>query len=522
VGRGHATRPGSDREIDNQEGKTVAKPTTLTSTPLIGLESVGKSYNGISVLRDISFEIAPGEIHGLLGENGAGKSTLLKILGGAIPADAGHVLFDGIPTRLSSPRDSIAHGVSLISQELALVPHRTVLENVFLGGWANAGGVATPAVDRRRFDELSVEIGFDLDPHAQVASLPLGKAQQVEILKALARGSRVLCLDEPTAALAEAETEQLLAVLRTLAARGTTIVIVSHFLEEVLGIADRVTVLRDGAQIATEDASGQTADSLVRLMVGREIAALSRTPGPLPEAAAVVLRAEGMTNDRIRDVSLSVREGEILGLAGLVGSGRSETLRAIFGADRLTSGRVSVSGAPVRRATIRRMIDRGLALVPESRKDEGLVLGRNAAENIALPSLGRRQLGGILRRRSERAAVDRVVTMVDVRGSVRHVPLAALSGGNQQKALFGKWLITPPKIFLIDEPTRGVDIGAKVNIHNLILDLAAAGTAVIVVSSELEEVMALSHRILVMRLGRVVAEFPSPADREDIMSAAFL
>lgn len=388
----------------------MAKPTTLTSTPLIGLDAVGKSYNGISVLRDVSFEIAPGEIHGLLGENGAGKSTLLNILGGAITADAGRVLFDGVPTRLSSPRDSIAHGVSLISQELALVPQRTVLENVFLGGWANAGGVATPSADRRRFDALAAEIGFDLDPNAVVSSLPLGKAQQVEILKALARGSRVLCLDEPTAALAEAETEQLLVVLRTLADRGTTVVIVSHFLEEVLGIADRITVLRDGAQIVTEDASGHTTDSLVRLMVGREIAALARTPAPVPESAPVVLRAEGLTNGRILDVSLEVREGEILGLAGLVGSGRSETLRAIFGADRLTSGRVSVSGAPVRRATIRSMIDRGLALVPESRKDEGLVLRRDASENIALPSLGGRQVGGILRRGAERAAVDRVVT----------------------------------------------------------------------------------------------------------------
>ncbi|WP_291037223.1 sugar ABC transporter ATP-binding protein [Herbiconiux sp.] len=500
----------------------MGKPTTLTSTPVLALDGVGKSYNGISVLRGISFEIAPGEIHGLLGENGAGKSTLLKILGGAITADAGAVLFDGVPTRLSSPRDSIAHGVSLISQELALVPQRTVLENVFLGGWANAAGFATPAADRRRFDELCGEVGFDLDPHALVASLPLGKAQQVEILKALARGSRVLCLDEPTAALAEAETEQLLEVLRTLAARGTTIVIVSHFLEEVLGIADRITVLRDGAQIATEDASAHTSDSLVRLMVGREVTALSRTPAPLADSAPVVLKAEGLTNDRILDVSLEVRRGEILGLAGLVGSGRSETLRALFGADRITAGRVSVSGVPVRRATIRRMIDRGLALVPESRKDEGLVLRRTTAENIALPSLGGRQIGGIVRQGAEASAVDRVVAMVDVRGSVRHVPVGALSGGNQQKALFGKWLVTPPEVFLIDEPTRGVDIGAKVNIHNLILDLAAAGTAVIVVSSELEEVMALSHRILVLRAGRVVAEFPSPADREDIMSAAFL
>lgn len=493
----------------------------VTRTPTIGLQKVGKSYNGVSVLRDVTLEIVPGEIHGLLGENGAGKSTLVKILGGAIPADAGQLTFDGVPVRLSSPRDSIANGVSLIAQELALVPQRSVLENVFLGRWAHRAGVTAPLADRREFVRLCEESGFELDPDALVASLPLGKAQQVEILKALARGSRVLCLDEPTAALGEHETEQLLAVLRALAARGTTIIMVSHFLEEVLGIADRITVLRDGAQIVTESAAGHTSESIVRLMVGSEVAALARTPAPVPADAPVMIRAEGLTNRHITDVALEVRAGEVLGLAGLVGSGRSETLRAIFGADRVSSGTISVAGVSIRPGSIRRMIQRGLALVPESRKESGLVLRRDTVENIALPSLSSRQTAGVVRRNLERETVDRVIAMVDVRGRVRHVPLGALSGGNQQKALFGKWLVSPPKVFLVDEPTRGVDIGAKVNIHNLILALAEAGTAVIVVSSELEEVMALSHRILVMRHGRVAAEFTSPANREDVLTTAF-
>ena len=500
----------------------ASAPARLTATPSIRLENVGKSYSGISVLRDVTLEIAPGEIHGLLGENGAGKSTLLKILGGAISTDAGAILFDGERTRLASPRDSIAQGVSLIAQELALLPQRTVLENVFLGRWANTGGVATTGRDREAFGRLCAETGFELDPDALVAGLPLGTAQQVEILKAIARGSRVLCLDEPTAALGEAETAQLLAVIRALAARGTTIIIVSHFLEEILGLADRITVLRDGAQIVTEDAAGHTPETLVRLMVGREVASLAKRPEPVAADAPVALRATGMTNTRITDVSLEVREGEIVGLAGLVGSGRSEVIRALFGADRLSAGTVTVRGAALSRPAIRRMIRQGLALVPESRKDEGLVLGRDTAENIALPSLGMRQIGGVVRRGAERAVVDRAIAAVDVRGNVRDVPVGALSGGNQQKALFAKWLVSPPAVLLIDEPTRGVDIGAKVNIHNLILDLAAAGTAVIVVSSELDEVTALSHRILVMRHGRIVAEFASPADREDIMSAAFL
>lgn len=495
---------------------------TRTETPTIVLDGVGKSYNGISVLRDVSLEIRPGEIHGLLGENGAGKSTLLGILGGAITADTGHALFDGARVRLGSPRDSIAQGVSLIAQELALVPQRTVIENVFLGRWSHRVGVVTPAADREEFHRLCAESGFDLDPDALVAHLPLGKAQQVEILKALARGSRVLCLDEPTAALGEAETAQLLSVIRALAARGTTIVIVSHFLEEILGLADRITVLRDGAQITTEDAAGHSTESLVRLMIGREVAALARRPAPVPPTARTVLRVDGLQNTAIAGVSFDVREGEIVGLAGLVGSGRSEVLRAIFGADRLNAGTIEIDGARVGAGSIRRMIDRGLALVPESRKDQGLVLGRDTAENLALPSLGSRQVGGVVRRGVERAAVDRVAATLDVRGRVRQVPVGALSGGNQQKALFGKWLIDRPRVFLIDEPTRGVDIGAKVNIHNLILDLASAGTAVIVVSSELEEVMALSHRIIVMRQGRPSAEFVAPAEREDILSAAFL
>ena len=499
----------------------MAQPLTLSKTPTVALEGIGKSYNGISVLREVTLDIAPGEIHGLLGENGAGKSTLLKILGGAISADSGHLLFDGERVRLGSPRASIAHGVSLIAQELALVPGRTVLENVFLGNWSHVAGLATVAPDREKFDQLCEESGFDLDPNVLVSTLPLGKAQQVEILKALARGSRILCLDEPTAALGEAETEQLLQVIRVLASRGTTIIIVSHYLDEILGIADRITVLRDGSQITTEDAAGHNTESLVRLMVGREVASLAQRPTPVAADAPTVLRADGLSNGRITDISFEVRAGEVLGLAGLVGSGRSEILRAIFGADRLRTGRISVDGVPIRVNSIKRMIERGLALVPESRKDEGLVLGRDTAENLALPSLGSRQLGSVLQRGAERAAVDAVVATVDVRGSVRNVPVGALSGGNQQKVLFGKWLITPPKVFLVDEPTRGVDIGAKVKIHNMILDLAARGTAVIVVSSELDEVMALSHRILVMRDGHINAEFTTPFGREDILSAAF-
>lgn len=494
---------------------------TGDSAPRITLEDVGKSYGGTSVLRGITLQVEPGEIHGLLGENGAGKSTLLKILGGAISADAGTVLFDDRPAKLGSPRAAIDHGISLIAQELALVPARSVLENVYLGRWANAAGIVRPAQDRARLERLIAESGFDLDLDAPVSSLALGQAQQVEILKALARGSKVICFDEPTAALGEADTENLLAVIRRLAANGTTIIIVSHFLEEILGLADRITVLRDGNQIITDDAAGYDSDGLVHLMVGRQVEALARSPRPVAKDAPVVITATGLSNAAISDISFEVRRGEVLGLVGLMGSGRSETLNAVFGSDRVTSGEVWVHGRRVRRNSVRHAIRGGLALVPESRKDQGLVLGRSAAENVALPSLRRRQIGGFVQLGAERRVVDDAVERVDIRGKVRHVPVGALSGGNQQKALFAKWLIDPPEVFLIDEPTRGVDIAAKANIHNLILELAERGTAVVVASSELEEVLSISHRLAVMRQGRIVAEYDRSVSPDVVMATAF-
>ncbi|MDQ4215608.1 sugar ABC transporter ATP-binding protein [Microbacterium sp. ASV81] len=501
---------------------TTDAPAARVTAPTVVLDNVGKSYGSTSVLRDVSLTIVPGEIHGLLGENGAGKSTLLKILGGAVVADAGSVSFDGERVRIGSPRDAIDLGVSLIAQELALVPQRSVLENIFLGRWRNTAGFARTGADRAHAERLIRDVGFALDLDAPVSSLSLGQAQQVEIVKALARGSQVLCLDEPTAALGEQDTENLLRVLRQLAARGTTIIIVSHFLDEILGLADRITVLRDGDQIITDDAAGYTADSLVSLMVGRQMEALERSPEPVAADAEVAIRVSGLGNHRISDISFEVRRGEILGLAGLMGSGRSETLNAVFGGDRVTSGEVWVEGRKVRRNSVRAGIRSRIALVPESRKDQGLVLGRSASDNIALPSLGRRQRAGFIGAVRERAIVDSAIQAVDIRGRVQNVSVGALSGGNQQKVLFAKWLVDPPAVFLIDEPTRGVDVAAKANIHRLILELAAAGTAVIVASSELEEVLSLSHRVVVMKKGRIVAEFDRTASADEVMTAAFL
>jgi ABC-type sugar transport system ATPase subunit len=489
--------------------------------PAIAVRGVGKSYGGVPVLRDVDLDISPGEVHGLVGENGAGKSTLLKILGGAITADSGTLHLDGDPVSIGNPRDAIARGISMISQEGALVPAQTVLENVFLARWSNYAGFQRVRRDRRRFDELIELTGFAIDPREQVGRLPIGTQQQVEILRALARGARVLALDEPTAVLAEHDKENLLALIRTLAASGMTVILVSHFLDEVLAVADRVTVLRDGSLVLTGDASAHTPASLVRHMVGREVDILYPEPTPVPPDAPVRLSARGLRRGMVQDVTFSVRAGEILGIGGLVGSGRTETLRMLFGADKATAGVVEVDGKALPRLTPRRSMAAGVAMVPESRKEQGLVMARSVKDNVALSSLGSRRWGPFVRLFAERSAVEDVSRAVDVRANRKDVEISTLSGGNQQKALFAKWLLRAPKVLLIDEPTRGVDVAAKGQIHRLITSLAADGMAVVCVSSEIEELLGLSHRVLVLRHGRLAGDFPRGTPREVVIAAAF-
>lgn len=495
--------------------------TAATPAPQIAVRGIGKSYSGITVLHDIDLDISPGEVHSLVGENGAGKSTLLKILGGAVRADRGTIRFDGEQVHIGRPRDAIAHGVSLISQEGAVVPALSVLDNVFMARWSQRGGLRNTRADLRRFEELIEMTGFSLDPRVRVDGLPIGHQQQVEILRALARGARVIALDEPTAVLTEHEKANLLELVRKLAAVGTTVLLVSHFLDEVLAVADRVSVLRDGALVITEEASGHTPRSLVRHMVGRDIDVLYPEPAPVPQDAPVRLAARGLRRGLVADVDLEVRAGEILGIAGLVGSGRSETLHLLFGADRATAGTVEVDGVALSRLSPKQAMSAGLALVPESRKTQGLVMMRSVRENVALASLSKRRIGMFVNPRAEQEAVESTWTSVDIRAAKRDAPIQTLSGGNQQKALFARWLLCAPRVLLIDEPTRGVDVAAKSHIHKLIVDLAAQGMAVVCVSSEVEELIALSHRVIVLRHGRTVGSFPRGTDREVVIAAAF-
>jgi len=496
-----------------------------TSTdPHIALLGVSKSFGGARALADVTLDFERGSIHGLVGENGAGKSTLGKIVAGVHTADAGELRVDGSPAHYRSPHEALRDGLTLIAQELALVPQLTVLENVFLGVEDERLGVVDGQALRRRYRELSKDAGFDLAPDARVGGLRIADQQKVEILRALARNARLIVMDEPTAALTRDEAARLFEIVRGLHGRGVTIVYVSHNLNEVLALVETVTVLRDGRVVKTGAAANETPASLVTAMLGRSME--MTFPEPLFPAAdaPIVLEVEGLTRTGIvEDISFAVREGEILSLAGLVGSGRTEVARAIFGADRRDRGTIEVAAKRVEIRTPRDAKRAGIAMLPESRRDQGLLMRRSIVENTSLPDLRKVSSGGVLvRRRRERWLVEQLAQRVDLRASGLNATVASLSGGNQQKVLFAKWLFHRPRVLIADEPTRGIDVGAKRAIYNLIRELAAEGMAVVLVSSELEEVLGLSHRILVMRHGRIVAEFDGRTAREeDVMRAAF-
>jgi len=493
------------------------------TAPLVEVRGVCKHFGGVQAVNDVSVAIAPAAVHGLVGENGAGKSTLAKIIGGVHPPDTGELLIDGAPVRLRSPRDALAAGIATIAQEIALVPARSVRENVFLGMEPRRLGVVDRAALRRRYKELEARTGFGLDPDAPVASLRTAEQQKAEILRAIARDARLILMDEPTAALTADESRRLLETIEALTAAGTAVVLVSHYLEEVLEAADTVTVMRDGRVIRTQPAAKETPQSLVNAMVGRALKLTFPPKRPAPPDAPVVLEARGLARaGAVDDVSLRVRAGEIVGLAGLVGSGRSEVARLIFGADRRDTGEILVDGEPVHVRGPQDAARLGIALVPESRKEQGLLMVRSIRENATLATLPEYATAGVVRGDRERARADDLSRRLGVRAPSTRVPVGSLSGGNQQKVLFAKWLATEPKVLIADEPTRGIDVAAKQQIHRLIADLAATGMAVVLISSEIEEVLGLAHRVLVMRRGRIVEELVGEAaTQETVMAAAF-
>ncbi|MDP9364504.1 MAG: sugar ABC transporter ATP-binding protein [Chloroflexota bacterium] len=491
--------------------------------PLVEVRAVSKRFGGVQAVSNVSLAIRLGGVHGLVGENGAGKSTLSKIIGGVHQPDEGELAVDGKPVRFRSPRDALAAGIATIAQELALVPARSVVENVFLGVEAARLGVVPTQELRRRFDELNERTGFALPADARAGDLRTAEQQKVEILRAIARDARLILMDEPTASLTADETGRLLQIIRRLSAAGTAVVLVSHFLDEVLAVSDEVTIMRDGRLVRTAPASQETEESLVAAMIGRNVELAFPERGPVPAGAPTVLEARGLSRQgAIDDVSLTLRAGEIVGLAGLVGSGRTEVARALFGADRLDAGTILIDGRPVRIRSPRDAARAGIAMLPESRKDQGLFMLRSIRENASIADLARLAPGGVVDTRRERHVTRVVATEVDVRTRSIEASVATLSGGNQQKVLFAKWLVRRPRVLLADEPTRGVDVGAKRQIHELLVRLAEQGMGVLLISSEIEEVLGLAHRILVLRAGQVVAEFAGPeATKETVMSAAF-
>jgi simple sugar transport system ATP-binding protein/ribose transport system ATP-binding protein len=494
----------------------------------VELLDVSKSFGGTRALVGVSLTVNKGTIHALVGENGAGKSTLGKIIAGVHSPDQGQLILDGEPARFHSPRDAIARKVILIAQELSIVSSLTVAENVFLGVEPRRAGFTDRRQLRRKYAELAASAGFELDGDASAGSLRTADQQKVEILRALSRSAELIVMDEPTAALSRPDAEALHAVIRRLAAGGTTIVLVSHFLGEVLELADQVTILRDGRLVRTVPAAGQTQDSLLSAMLGRSLDAAFPRKQPAPADAPVVLSVRDLRAPGVTGVSFDLRAGEILGLAGLVGAGRTEVARAIYRANRVSSGTVAVAGPPgADPVTItgdpRTAMRAGILMIPESRKQQGLMLGRPVTENVSLASLAQVATAGLVRSGPERRTVRDVLTRVDVRGGgSQSAPASTLSGGNQQKLLFARSLLRDPRVLIADEPTRGVDVGAKRAIYELLTSLTASGVGVLVISSDIEEVLGLAHRVLVMRGGQVTAELAGEAATEAaILSAAF-
>jgi ABC-type sugar transport system ATPase subunit len=495
----------------------------VTTTPILQLRGIWKHFPGTQALRGVSMSVFPGEVHALVGENGAGKSTLLKIMFGAHQPDQGTIEIQGREVVLHSPATAIRHGIAMVHQEISLIPQLNAIQNVVLGWEQSRAGIIDWADARARASAALRRLGFRADPLRPVGRLSVAQQQLIELARAIAMDARVIILDEPTATLSIQETEHLFAIIRELKASGHALVYVSHRLPEVFELADRVTVLRDGNLVGTlTRAENFTDTTLIRMMVGRQLeeqSAQSATGVAPGMAGEEILRVEGLTRNGVfRDISLTLHRGEIVGIAGMVGSGRTEVVRCIAGADRADRGAIYVRGKAMQMRSPMDAIQAGIAFLPEDRKVQGLILGMSVAQNITLP-LPPTHFGWLSRRRQQdqaRAALRQIGTDLAVTRQVRQ-----LSGGTQQKVVLAKWLTTRSDIFIFDEPTRGIDIGAKAEIHRLMHQLKAQGAAILMVSSELPEILRMSDRILVMRAGQIVAELlRSEASEESIVMYA--
>lgn len=486
----------------------------------IDMRGISKTFGQNRVLEKIDLTIHSGEIHALMGENGAGKSTLMNILTGLFPATTGEVLIDGQVKTFANPQEAERFGISFIHQEMNTWPEMTVLENLFLGRELKRGlGFLDKAAMEREAQKAFQTLGLDLPLTARIGDLSVGQQQMIEIAKCLLSDLSILIMDEPTAALTDRETERLFTVIRGLKERGVGIIYISHRMEEIFQLTDKITVMRDGIVVATVPTAETTSDQLVRQMVGRELT--DYYPEKTAPIGDVAFEVKGLTGERFTDVSFQVRQGEILGFSGLMGAGRTEVMRAIFGIDKFTSGQVLLDGQPLSISSPEQAIKQGIGFLTEDRKDEGLILDFSIADNMTLPSTKDFSPNGFFDKKTATDFVERLIKRLMIKSGTPTLPVSALSGGNQQKVVLAKWIGIAPKVLILDEPTRGVDVGAKREIYQLINELAERGVPIVLVSSDLPEVLGVSDRIMVMHEGRISGQLSKhEATQEKVMQLA--
>ena len=489
---------------------------------LLSMQNISKAFPGVQALDKVTFEVRRGEIHALVGENGAGKSTLVRILGGATLPDGGDIYWRGQRVSIHGPADAQSLGISMIHQELAVIPHLDIGKNIFLG--REPVGRVPGIIDWSKLYRQAVEqldrLGLEIDPHTLVKDLTIAQQQMVEVVKALSLNSALIVMDEPTSSLTESEVDTLFQCMADLRGQGVSIVFVSHRLDEIFRIADRLTILRDGQLVGTRPIQSLNEDEVITMMVGRELISRGRQADQIREET--VLRVENLfSGDRVQGVTLNLRRGEILGLAGLVGAGRTALAEAIFGARPITGGSIWLEGKSFDIKSPAQAIELGLGFVPEDRKAQGLFLNMSVKQNVAMAALETLSKFGFLRRRAIQDIARKLVESLQIRTKGLGQRVRNLSGGNQQKVVIARWLALEPKLLILDEPTRGIDVGAKAEIHHLLRQMASRGVAILMVSSDLPEVLSTSDRVLVMREGKIVAELdPRQVTQDDVMGAA--
>jgi ribose transport system ATP-binding protein len=491
---------------------------TQTGQQILKVEGVSKRYGGVKALNEVQFDLNQGEVHALVGENGAGKSTLIKVLGGVIHRDSGTVIYEGEEVRYNRPIEAQEAGIAIIHQELTMMPSMSVIENLFMGRMKSRFGLVNWRQLEKQARQVLNQVKLPVDVYTPVRDLTISQRQMIEIAKAISANARLIIMDEPNSSLSETETERLFELIRELKTRGIAIIYVSHKLDEVLEISDRITVFRDGSYVGTVNTAEASEDMIINMMVGRQ---LDRgTDSTVPDSVGeTLLEVRNLTSKRFQNVSFTLNNGEILAFAGLVGAGRSQVARAIFGADSIDSGEIVFQGRRVRFSSPAQAIKAGIAMVPEDRKVLSLFMGLKIQHNMSIAQLPFLSKTRTISYSKERQMVNRFVKALDIRlGSIDN-PVSSLSGGNQQKTVLARWLATEPRLLILDEPTHGVDVGAKAEIYNLMRQLAGEGVGILLISSELPEVLAMAHRIVVMHEGRVTGILEREGATEELIMA---